>query len=87
MTNWNSFVKNRPKVWSLDNEAKRYGVLPSELIWVEHPIAAYWFNEAVAWFGQFVENRLNERDPATHKPLYTIDALLGIEAEAVEIKI
>ncbi len=60
-------------------------MLPAEIIGLEHPILAYWFNETVAWFGQYVENCLQQKDPHTGKALYTAEALLGIEAEAVTV--
>jgi len=34
------------------------------------------FDEAVAWFGQWVEDRLSERSK-DGKPLYSLDQLLG----------
>ncbi len=76
---------NRQKVRLLDKLAKRYGSLPSALMGIEHPVAAYWLNEAVGWFGEYVDIKLEERDPATGKTLYSIESLLGIEPEAISI--
>lgn len=56
--------------------AKRYGILPSQLMGIEHPVAAHLFDEAVGWYGMWVEARLSERDDAG-KPKYELDALLG----------
>lgn len=48
---------------------------------IRHAILAFWLDEAVGWFGQFVENKLAERDPHTHKAVYGLEGLLGITPE------
>jgi hypothetical protein len=46
---------------------------------IRHPIAAYWLNEAVEWWGNEVEVMMSQTDPNTHKPLYVMNDILGIE--------
>ena len=41
------------------------------------PILAYWLDEAVAWFGAWVEGKLSERDKAG-KSKWALDDLLGV---------
>jgi hypothetical protein len=64
-------------VWSLDQRSKRYGCQPSAMMGIRHPVLGYWFDEAVGWFGQWVDARLSERDEKG-KPLYHLEKLLGV---------
>lgn len=34
------------------------------------------FDTAIGWAGTHIENKLNEYDPHTHKPRYTLEELL-----------
>ena len=52
---------------------------------LDHPILAYWLDEAVGWFGMWVENKLNEQDMVTapdgkksYVPRHRIENLLGL---------
>jgi hypothetical protein len=37
----------------------------------------YQFDAAALWFGNWAEAKLSETDETTHKPLYSLDDLLG----------
>ena len=39
--------------------------------------AAFQFDNVVAWFGMWVENKLAEYDPVSKEPLYSIEMLLA----------
>lgn len=41
------------------------------------PILAYWFDEACAWHGSFIESKLNERTKSG-KPKHDLEDLLGV---------
>jgi len=82
-TQSNRFLRNRQKVWWLDKAAKRYGRRPSELVGIQDKVVAFWFDDAVAYFGEYVEARLEEKDEHGHR-LYSIEGLLQLApAEAV----
>lgn len=42
----------------------------------------YCFDNAVIWFGRWVENKLHEYDEFTKKPKYTLTELLADKASA-----
>lgn len=68
-------------MWSLDQRAKRYAARPSVLVGVQSPVLSYWFDEAVGWFGSFVDSRLSEKDERG-QPLYRLESLLGTQQYA-----
>lgn len=45
--------------------------LPGEDLWT-----CLQFDQAVRWFGVYIENKLNELDRRTHQPRYTLQGLL-----------
>lgn len=50
--------------------------MASQLLNSPDTYTAYQFDEAVMQFGVFIDNKLDERDPKTHKPYHTIKSLL-----------
>lgn len=75
------FLTDKQAVWSLDQRAKRYGALPSQMVGINNPVLGYWFDEAVGWFGRFVDQKLSERDEKG-KPLYRLESILGTQEYA-----
>jgi hypothetical protein len=72
------------QVWSLDQRCKRYQTTPSQVLGIRHPVLGYLLDEAVSWYGQWVENHLAQRDPQSHQPLYNLNTLLGIKPKPVK---
>lgn len=72
-----AFLTKRRRVWTLDQQARRYGQRPSALVGIEHDLLAWLFDEAVAWVGQMVEGHLAARDPITGEALYRVESVLG----------
>lgn len=68
-------------MYNLDQRAKRYSQKPSEILGVRTPIVAFWFDEAVAFWGAWVEAKLSERDEKG-KPKHDLDKLLGVRQYA-----
>ena len=68
-------------MWSLHQRCSEYHKLPSEVFSINYPILAYWFDEAVNWFGQWVDSKLSERTKK-NKPRYTLAKILGIQQYA-----
>jgi hypothetical protein len=53
-------------MWTLYNSAKTWGSRPSELLGITETYQAYCLDQAVAMFGNYVENRLanvDDKDP------------------------
>lgn len=69
-------------MWSLHQRAIKFNRLPSEMIGIgDCPILIYWFDEAVSWFGNYIESKLSERTKK-NKPRYSLDKLLGVRKYA-----
>ena len=56
--------------------ATAYGQRPSQLLKITHSLAAFEFDNAVMYFGRYIEAKASERDAKTHKPIYRLDDLL-----------
>ena len=56
------------------------------MVGLVHPVVAYWFDDAVAWFGDYVEEALKVKDESG-RHLYSMDSLLGIEPEPVVVNL
>jgi len=80
-------VTQRPKVWTLHCASKDYGRLPSAVMHLDdEPLLAACFDQAVNWFGRWVEAKLDEREPVKergqvvgHRPRWRLGQLLGTE--------
>lgn len=76
-------MKNKHKMWMLWQQAKSYSQLPSTILRVTDPLAAWMLNTAVTWFGITIENALAERvkvqsgKEVTYHPKYTLARLLS----------
>ncbi len=64
-------------MWSLHQRASKYQSLPSAILGITYPILAYWTDEAIGWFGNWVESKLSERTKQ-NKPRYKLENLLGV---------
>lgn len=47
-------------MWRLDQVSRRYNCRPSELFGIETPYEAFCFDQAIAVFSQWVEQKLEE---------------------------
>lgn len=56
------FVTNRPAVFSLYRTAKDFGQRPSDLMNITDEWAGWQLDNAVSWFGNWVESKLAETD-------------------------
>lgn len=61
--------------------------LAFEILGVRDTWTSYQFDLAVTWFVNWVEERLSEEDPLTHKPLYTLNQLLNPETTRKKLAI
>jgi hypothetical protein len=70
-------------MWSLWMVASQARARPSDLIGVMDRWAALQFDQAVIWFGTFIENKLQEvhnvgsQDKPKYEPRYTLSDLLS----------
>lgn len=79
-------------IWTVSRATRQ---APSELLgvraWASERLGMpdFWtalqFDAAVSYFGNWIESRLNEFDPVTHKPRYTLQGLLAEEMKAVTV--
>lgn len=53
---------------------------------MEHPILSYFVDEAVGYFGQWVEGKLSERDKKTGKPKHKLEQLLSVKKAAEKLR-
>ena len=67
-------------MWNLHVMAKAYGRLPSSIVGVPDPWAAYQFDHACVVFGSSVEAKLEMRDKKG-RPKYQLAALLRVPGE------
>jgi hypothetical protein len=71
----------------LHQTARQYSQTPSRLLAIEdEPLLAWWVDEAVGIYGQWIEARLDEREPVKeqgqivgYKPRWRLGQLLGTE--------
>jgi hypothetical protein len=73
----------RSQIWLLDQTAKRYSQRPSHLLGLTDELVALDFDQAVAQFGIWLEDRLKETKPIMrgklvigHKPRHKLADLL-----------
>lgn len=64
-------------MWSLHQRASNYKSLPSAILGIKCPLLAYWTDEVIGWFGNWVESKQSERTEK-NKPRYTLEKLLGV---------
>lgn len=80
-------MAQRQKVWNLHCISENYGGLPSRIMGLDdEPLLAWCFDQAVNWFGRWVEAKLDEREPVRergqvvgHRPRWRLGQLLGTE--------
>lgn len=56
---WSSFVSNRQTSWLLYNDALTWGVRPSKLLNIKDPYTQYCFDQAINYWGKYVEGQLD----------------------------
>lgn len=79
-------MKNKVQCWRLYQQANKFGSRPSAILGVEHPILSYFIDDAVEYFGGWVEGKLNERDKKTGKPKHKLEKLLGAKKHAEKLR-
>lgn len=47
--------------------------------------AAFQFDNVIAWFGTWIENKLSEYDPVSKEPMYNLEMLLADNQEDKDI--
>jgi hypothetical protein len=62
-------------MWNLHTMGKAYGRLPSRILGIDDPWAAYQLDHACVIFGTWVESKLGERDKKG-RPKHQLSALL-----------
>jgi hypothetical protein len=55
--------------WQLWNQAKGLGCRPSELYDIEWPLARFYFDRGIYWWGNYVEDRMNEAEATVRKQM------------------
>lgn len=70
----------------MHRNAKTYSQRPSSLLAIGEPYLAWCLDQAVAWYGHWVEGMLEQKKPVRergkitgYRPKYTLGRLLGTE--------
>lgn len=48
--------------WKIWNESKALGCRPSELYDIEWPLARFYFDRSIYWWGNFIESKVNDAE-------------------------
>lgn len=61
------FVTELPKAWLLYSQSKQWNKAPSEILHIENTYVAYCLDEAIWWFGNYVESEVKKASASKGK--------------------